>query len=413
MDFTPMTAEQYRSLDIEALDARRTEVEEAINGDVDLEAVRSEVSLLEAEYERRNAAAHVRSMHVHAIKSGAAPVVESSKPEEREADMFDTAEYRKAFMGFIQHGTPVPEQYRDSDAITIAGGSPSGDTGAVIPTTLVREIQRKMEVYGEIWPRVRKMNLKGAVEYPVLDLKPTATWITANTGTSESYDQKIQANSKISFSYYGLECKVAQTLLASVVTIEEFQRLFVELVSEAMVKALEQAIFNGSGSGEPTGITVDSKVPAANKIDMTATNIDNWHDWQQMVKAKMKKAYRNGVFVMAQGTWDGHVAALVDDNGQPIARVTDGINGEEVYRFMGKEVITVEDDLVADFDSASDGDVFAIFVDFSNYVVNTNMQMQTARWIDYDKNVIKNKAIMICDGKLLDANGVLLISKDA
>ena len=408
MDFTPMTAEQYRSLDIEALDARRTEVEEAINGDVDLEAVRSEVSLLEAEYERRNAAAQVRSMHVHAIKSGAAPVVESSKPEEREADIYDSAEYRKAFMGFVQNGTPVAAEFR-GDALTTA----ASDATAVIPTTLVREIQRKMDTYGDIWPRVRKMNLKGAVEYPVLDLKPSATWITADTGTSESDDQKIQANSKISFSYYGLECKVAQTLLASVVTIEEFQRLFVELVSEAMVKALEMAIINGSGSGEPTGITEDENVPEANVIDMTATNIDNWHDWQQMVKAKMKKAYRNGVLVMAQGTWDGHVAALVDDNGQPIARVTDGINGEEVYRFMGKEVLTVEDELIADFDTASDGDVVCIFVNFSDYVVNTNMQMQTARWIDYDKNVIKNKAIMICDGKLLDANGVLIIKKDA
>lgn len=408
MAFTPMTAEQYRSLESEQLDARRNEVADAISGGEDLEVLRSEVSLIEAEYERRNAAAQLRSMHVEAIKAGAAPVIDSSKPEEREADMFDTAEYRAMFMDFVQHGTPVAEQYRD-DAMTTVGT----DTNAVIPTTLVREIQRKMDTYGDIWPRVRKMNLKGAVEYPVLDLKPTATWITANTGTSESDDQKIQANTKISFSYYGLECKVAQTLLASVVTIEEFQRLFVELVSEAMIKALETAIIKGTGSGQPTGITVDAKVPAANKIEMTAAQFDNWHDWQQMVKAKMKKAYRNGVFVMAQGTWDGHVAALVDDNGQPVARVTDGIGGEEAYRFSGKEVVTVEDELIADFDAASAGDVVAIFVDFNDYVVNTNMQMQTARWIDYDNNAIKNKAIMICDGKLLDANGVLIITKKA
>ena len=39
------------------------------------------------------------------------------------------------------------------------------------------------------------------------------------------------------------------------------------------------------------------------------------------------------------------------------------------------------------------------------------MQITTTRWIDNDANEIKNKALMICDGKLADPNGVLIIKK--
>lgn len=39
------------------------------------------------------------------------------------------------------------------------------------------------------------------------------------------------------------------------------------------------------------------------------------------------------------------------------------------------------------------------------------MQMTTVKWVDHDTNEIKNKCIMIVDGKLVDPNGVLIIKK--
>jgi HK97 family phage major capsid protein len=92
--------------------------------------------------------------------------------------------------------------------------------------------------------------------------------------------------------------------------------------------------------------------------------------------------------------------------------VTYGINGEENYRLFGKEVLTVEEDILPDFDTASKGDVFAVFVKLSDYVINSNLQMQTVKWDDHDTNQIKTKVIMIADGKLLDPNGVILIKKN-
>lgn len=323
----------------------------------------------------------------------------------QDADRTNSPEYRTAFMNFICRGVAIPMELR-ADAVTT-----TTDASALIPTTLLREIIKETKVYGEIYAKVRHLNVQSGVQIPVLSLKPTATWITANTGTSESDKQKLQAKTYVTFNAFGLECKVAQTLLANITILDEFQQEFVKLASEAMVQAMEIAIFKGTGNGEPTGICVDERVPAANKITLSAEEFTTWAGWMKKVFAKMKKAYRTGSFVMAQGTFDGYINGMVDQNGQPIGRVNYGITDGETYRFGGKEVLTVETDVLPDYDSAAAGDVVAVFVKLSDYGVNNNLQMQVVKWVDHDTNEIKNKCILVCDGKLIDPNGVLLIKK--
>lgn len=324
---------------------------------------------------------------------------------QQNGDATDSVEYRTAFMNFVCRNVPIPVELR-ADAVTT-----TADAGAVIPTTILHEIIQEVRSYGEIYGRVRHLNVQGGVNIPILDLKPTATWITANTGASESDKQKLSAKTSVSFNYYGLECKVAQTLLVNVTTLDVFQEQFVKLAAEAMAQALEIAIFKGTGEGEPTGITVDKRVPAGNVVSMSAEEFASWSGWQKKVFAKMKKAYRTGSFIMAQGTFDGYVNGMVDQNGQPIGRVNYGIADGETYRFGGKEVLTVENDVIADYETAASGDVVAVFVKLSDYAINSNLQMQVVKWVDHDSNELKNKAILVCDGKLIDPNGVLIIKK--
>lgn len=330
---------------------------------------------------------------------------QNGQKRDKNVDPTDTEEYRTAFMNFVCRGTAFPAELR-VDAIT-----KTSDASVVIPTTMLNEIIQKLDTYGDIYSKVRKLNVQGGVEIPILSLKPTATWISADTGTSESDKQKLQMNTKITFSYFGLECKIAQTLLVNVTTLSMFQNLFVQLATEAIVRAMEKAIIAGTGSGQPTGITVDSRVPSANVITLTPSEFGDWSTWKKKVFAKMKKAYRQGEFVMAQGTFDGYIDGMVDKNGQPIGRVNYGIEGGETYRFGGKNVMTVEDELIADFETATKGTVVAVFVNWSDYAINSNMELQVVKWIDHDTNEVKNKAILIADGKLVDPNGVLIIKK--
>lgn len=336
----------------------------------------------------------------------ATPQAEPQKPQ----DPTNSTEYQTAFMNFAARGTPIPDNLRavaypqkfQNDVTT------TGDTGAVIPTTIVQEIIRELESYGNIFSKVRRMNIQGGVDVPVADLKPVATWIGE---TTPSADQKLAVNDKVSFSYYGLECKIAQTLLASVTTLEIFQREFASLAVEAIIKALEIATIKGDGSGKMLGVAVDPRVPAENVLELTEADISSWATWKKKVFAKMKRSYRKGEFVLAQGTFDTYIDGLVDTTGQPIGRVNYGTDNGETYRFGGKNVETVEEDILPTFDAATSGEIFGVFVDWKNYAINSNMEMTVVKWQDHDNNQLKNKAILICDGKLLDPHGVLILKK--
>ena len=413
MDFVLMNEKEYRALSAEELEQRRLDIvaeAENVESVISTEDLEAETTRCLDEIARRSHGAKLRAADMSAVLSGAGnPLAKSAgfKQAEEVDDIFATKDYERAFMDFVTRGVPIPAEYRENPQITNTTTTTS-DSAAVIPTTLMNEIITKTESYGDIWSRVRKLNIQGGVEFPVMALKPVATWI-GETEVSEY--QKLEAKDKIVFNYYGLECRLAQTLLSNITALPMFNAKFVELATEAVIRALEQAIVRGSGSGQPLGVINDTRIPEANIIQMGVTDM-TWAAWHKKVKAKMKKSYRNGNFIMAQGTWDAYIDGMVDEQGQPVARVNYGINGEEIYRFIGKEVIIVEDDIFPDFDSAEDEEVFCIFIDLSNYAVNSNLVMRTERWWDSDTNQFKTKAILVCDGKLLDANGVLVISKE-
>ena len=67
--------------------------------------------------------------------------------------------------------------------------------------------------------------------------------------------------------------------------------------------------------------------------------------------------------------------------------------------------------MLPSWDDANEGDVIAVFMSFSDYVINTNMEMQVVKWTDHDNNKIKNKSLMDVDGKVADANGIILVKK--
>lgn len=322
-----------------------------------------------------------------------------------ESDVLDTEEYQKAFMEYVCRSRPIPENIKAmtkrEDEITS-----TSDAGAVIPTTIWNEIIKEMDSYGNVYALVTKLNVQGGLRIPILSLKPEATWI-GEEKTSET--KKLEANESITFNYYGVECKIAQTLLASVVTLETFQKLFVPMATEAIVKAIEIAIFRGSGNNQPLGIINDKRVKSEKVVTLSPQEM-TWNGWHK-VKGKMKKAYRNGTFFMNQATFDEKIDGMEDKQGQPIGRTNYGIGGEETYRFMGKMVETVEDECLPSYDDANVGEVFAIFMNPKDYVINTNMKMRVVKWEDNDTNEIKNKCILICDGRIADANGVILIKK--
>lgn len=328
---------------------------------------------------------------------------QQQRTEEPE-DRYATLEYRKAFMKFATTGEITPELRANAMTGT-------ADITAVIPSTILNEVIRKVTEYGQVFSRVRKLNVKGGLTIPILSLKPTATWI-GEAATSDK--QKVQANTNISFAYYGLECKVSVSLLADTVSLTGFEGTITDLIVEAMVQGLDLAIIKGNGIGKALGVTVDNRVPATQVVTLSAADFAAWDAWKKKVFAKMPLKYKAGAtFIMASGTFEGYVDGMVDANGQPVGRINYGIVDGPQERFGGKEVIQVEDDIIAPYDDAAVGDVVAVYCNLKNYGLNSNMQMTMFRYFDHDTNEWVDKAILICDGKLIDPNGVVIVKKGA
>jgi HK97 family phage major capsid protein len=327
---------------------------------------------------------------------------ETEKHEEKSDDKYASKEYRMAFMDYCIRGTEIPAEYR-SDAFTAVS-----DAAAVIPTNIMNELIKEMKSYGQIYSRCRLTSIPGGVQVPILSLKPTATRITE---ASTSDRKKIQANTYVTFGYFGLECKVATSLLASIVSLAIFEAEIVPLITEAMISRIEYEVFKGTGSGMMLGITVDTRVQASQKITLTADEFTSWEAWKKKVFAKIPISYRNYAIYMGAGTFDGYIDGMTDANGQPIGRTNYGITDGIPSRFSGKEVVEVEEDIITSYDNASSGDVVAVFVNLKDYAINSNMQMAMFRWLDHDTNQYVDKAILINDGKLLDAAGVIIVKK--
>lgn len=317
-------------------------------------------------------------------------------------DPYDTVEYRQAFMKFAQTG--VWEQR--ADAVTT-----TSDASKVIPTTIMKEIIKELKVRGQLFQRVRKLNVQGGVQFPILSLKPEASWITE---TASSERKKVQANTAVSFNYYGLECKVSTSLVASITTLPVFEETIRDVIVEAMMKALDLAIVTGDGSGKPLGITIDSRVVSGQKVTIDEADFSTWSAWKKKVFAKIPLAYRSGgLLLMSASTWEGQIDGMVDENKQPIARTNYNITDAIQERFAGREVLLVEPDVVADYETASEGDIVAIYMRPADYAINSNLSMTMKRYFDEDKNEWVDKCILIADGKLLDPKGVIIVKKGA
>ncbi|SHF16458.1 phage major capsid protein [Caloramator proteoclasticus] len=339
------------------------------------------------------------------INNGTGNVIDSiNKTEERE-DKYSTLEYRKAFREYLKTGV-VSEELR-ANATTM-----TTDIGVVIPTTIMNEVVQKMKASGQIWERIRKTAFKGGIKIPTASVKPVATWQAENTLADK---QKKTINTYIEFGYYKLQCRIATSLESDTVSLDVYEKTIAADIAEAMIIAIEKAVISGTGSGMPKGIiNHTSEIPAEQQITMASADMGKWDKWKKNVFAKIPLAYEGkGLFIMSKATFEGYIDGMVDNNGQPIARTNYGITGAPVRRFGGYDVLVVEPDYLPNYDTANADDVFAIFVDLNEYVFNSNMQMTMKRYFDEDTDEWIDKATLIGDGKLRDANGVLLIKKGA
>ena len=388
------------------LNAEIEETQDEIN------AIEEEARAAEAEMEVRDAVpANATLVNASILGSfGHGANVQTRETE----DVYATMEYRQAFKAYAQTGTPIPANLIQRD------GAPANtdSLGATIPTTVLNEfINLIRKRYGNLYDKVRKLNIKGAVKVPIAELQASFKWVTEDTVSPRQDGGQIK--DFVEFSYNMAEIRVSQSLLSSIVTIDLFEREIVNIMLIAYLQAMDTGIVKGTGNGQMLGILNDPRVTsqADHIIELTAADINNWTAWRKKFFSKLPLGYRDGEFIFPLATVDAYLETMADSNNNPIFRqstgleVNDGDSRNPNGRFFGRDISLVEPDIIIDFDSANNGDVIGIFWQPNEYAINTNMAFGMRRWFDEDRNEWVNKMLTVVDGKVLNPRGFYIFKK--
>lgn len=392
---------EVRSLTEELSDVK-AEIDET---QAELDAIDAEERAEKAEAEKREsvpASAELRNGSV--VGSFKAP-----ETEQRSEDKTETMEYRTAFMNYIQKGIPMPTEKRDGAVISTA------DTGAAIPITVMNEVINTVRKrYGNLYSKVRKTNVPGGVKYPIGSLQAKFKWINESTVSPR---QKTDKLGSVTFEYNTAEIRIAQTFLSQILTVPAFEAELARIIAVAYLQAMDDGIVNGSGDGAMLGILNDERV--TNVVEMTAADMSDWTKWRKNFFAKLPLGYRAGEFIFAASTVDAYLETMADNNNNPIFRqatgleVNDGDAANPNGRFFGREIALVEEDILPDFDTASNADVIGIFWQPNEYAINENFGFTMRRYFDEETNEWVDKALTVVDGKILNPTGFYLIKKKA
>lgn len=329
------------------------------------------------------------------------------KTEEKREETETTSdmEYRSAFMAYVQKGTPMTK--RNGEVISTA------ETGAAIPMTVMNEVINTVRKrYGNLYARVRKIAVKGGIEFPVGALQATFKWISEATVSPR---QDVGKLGKVSFGYHTAEIRIAQSFLSQILTLSSFEARLAEVIAVAYLQAMDYGIVNGSGNGQMLGILNDARV--TNTVTMTAAQMSDWTQWRKRFFATLPLGYRAGEFIFPLSTVESYLETMADSNNNPIFRqatgleVNDGDAAAPNGRFFGRAISLVEEDIIADFDTASAGDVVGIYWQPEEYAINENFGFTMRRYFDEETNEWVDKALVVVDGKVINPTGYVKIIK--
>lgn len=288
--------------------------------------------------------------------------------------------YRNAFMEYVLRGTPIPAEVREN-ANTLTTDV------TVIPTQLVNQIIEKMDAVGNIISAVTRTAFKGGIQVPVSSVKPVATWVAEGAGS----DRQKKTTTNITFTYHKLRCEISMSMEVGTMALSAFEAKFVENVAKAMIKAIEEAIINGDGSGKPKGILTET--PEAGQAVTGAISYDKLVECESVLPEEYEA---DAKWCMTKADFFKFVA-MTDQSGQPIARVNYGIGGKPERVLLGREVLIST--------QAKAGKPFMF--NFADYILNTVYDMGISKKQDWDTEDLLTKAVMSVDGKVADKGSLV------
>ena len=341
------------------------------------------------------------------------PIKQEKRNEEKIMDVKNitaTQEYREAFMEFVCRGK-IADILKRADAVTLT----SDVASVIVPVTITEQLFKRNPNAGALYDLVTKTNHPFGMNVPTTNTEFEIEWV-AERGTSEG---KKGTTSVVSFTGFKGLIKFIQSFETTVTALPEFEKAMVEKMLEGARKSFDKVIVAGTGNGQPKGILTDVVYTGANAkaYKMTTADVNKYASWVNAYAKVPKDKKATGHWIMNESDWTQYILGMTNDNGTPIAVERAGVDGMPKRYFLGRPVVTLENQGLPTFDgvtanaTASANTAFALFADLADYWLNMNKDMTMRDYIDEGTDDKVKKLILLADGKLVDISSAVAVCK--
>lgn len=361
---------------LDEINARLAEIQgeiDAAAGDA-LSALEAEVESLTAERQQIMAEIQTRQQLRTNIAAG---LVTGRTIERQEEDTnmenrnfaIDSAEYREAYLLNLQ-GRALTDEQR-------AAVSASG----AIPTQTMNQIVSYFES-NPILSRIDLTYIPSNVTYPVEGTNADAAWVAMGTAATDSGD----TITTITLAAYKLIKTVEITADVENMAISAFESWLVNALGSKIEKALDAAVFNGTGTNQAKGI-----ITSLSTATGTFTKAKAKYSDLIAIIASLGTVYaRNAVFAMPRKLFYTDVLGIEDQSGNPVCHAD--VESPAKYNILGYPVV-LDDNVPADN---------ILFGDFKAYKMNISKapQVSSDDSVAFRTGSRVYRAMTLADGKL-------------
>lgn len=302
------------------------------------------------------------------------------------ADILSTAEYRRAFFKKLQGKDLTQDEQRSITSAINSGG-------AAIPTQTMDEIIGQFTESPTLIGLVTVLNIPELLSLPKENVVNDASWV-AEDAAGSIVDDTLSA---ISLSAYKLLRFVKVTAKLSAMSVDAFERWVIDTLVKKMRAAIENAIINGTGTNQPTG--VESLTWTADNSITVAADKNIAYDDLVDAESLVDESYVNSaVWVMNRKTL-AKIKKLKDDQKRPLFErfIEDGFQGLLIgYPVRVSKYVADDDIYFGDWKSA--------------YVFNFTkpVELRTSEEAGFMDGGTVYRALALCDGKPTGVAGALV-----
>jgi len=283
-------------------------------------------------------------------------------------DIVATPEYRNAWLKKLQ-GKDLSQQ--ENTVVTASGA---------IPTETLNKVISLMEYVAPILSKIDLSFIPANLTIPVESSLADASWVAMGTASTDSTD----ALTTVSLAAYKLIKTIEIGADASIMAIGAFETYLVDKLARKMAKALENAVINGTGSAQPTGLMKSGEITNTGTFTKTAMT---FADLMTIVGDLPDHGYRIGAsFVMPSALFYSDVLPALATKNYVI-----DLQSAENFKVLGYDVILC-DRLAADN---------IIFGDFKFYSMNISSGIEIAndKSVGFKTGSTVYRAMALVDGK--------------